>query len=85
MKKLIYILLSAGLFTLAACKGGATQQTGNAVADSGSAGSSGASDTSSATGAGSPAGVSAGGTDTSHNANGSANPSIDTTTPRPPH
>lgn len=85
MKKLIYIFISASLLSLAACKGGATQQTGNAVADSGAAGRSGASDTVSAAGSGSPVGVSTGGTDTSHNGKGVANPGVDTTTQRPPH
>lgn len=82
MKKLIYTAAIAAIIFASACKG--PSRTGNAAADSGSAGSSGAADTNVASGAGTGTPVTNGGTDTSTLGKGATAPTVDSTSNKKP-
>ncbi|MCJ8210615.1 hypothetical protein MUY27_12930 [Mucilaginibacter sp. RS28] len=77
MKKLFCLMAVSCLITLSACNHSGAK-TGNDRPDSGTAGSSGPADTTTAPGTGSTMGTSTGGSDTSNNGKGVANPTADT-------
>jgi hypothetical protein len=84
MKKVIIYLFAVITISITSCKGNSSGQTGGAQADSGTAGSSGVTDSSAmSAGSGSPTPVGTSGTDTSGNGKGTTNPIADTVKTNP--